>query len=144
MCNADESYAKNPKYARSRACACCGIAHEFLAFLLLGGLQVICCLTVMQNCYSSGRVRDISKFDVSHYAAICDNDRYKDAPICKVMDSYEGTIEGAKQFCDAESGVLAISVVSILLIIDTTSCIHDHVSSSRFVSIDCRMQSSCQ
>ena len=31
------------------------------------------------------------------------------------MDNYEGTIEGAKQFCDAESGVLAISVVSIIV-----------------------------
>ena len=115
MCNADESYAKNPKYARSRACACCGIAHEFLAFLLLGGLQVICYLTVMQNCWPSGRVRDISKFDVSSYAALCDNKLYKDSPICKKLDNYEGMIEGAKQFCDAESGVLAISVVSIIV-----------------------------
>lgn len=114
MCNADESYARNPKYARSRSCACCGIAHELLAFLLFGALQLIVSWTVMWNCTGfSGKVNQIATTDVSNIDTFCKNSAYKDAGICKVQDEYKLMVENAGKFCNAQSSVIGVSVVSI-------------------------------
>ena len=119
MCTADESYDKNPKYARSRMCACCGVAHEILAALLLGFLQFICWYTVGQNCYSGGGwVSDKARLDKDMLKQLekrnCDPPATGYEKMCEAYTFYPDMIDGAKAFCDAQSSVLAISAVSII------------------------------
>lgn len=119
MCTADKSYDKNPKYAKSRMCACCGVAHEILAALLLGFLQFVCWLTVQQNCYSSYSLGGYAQLDKEMVKkaqkAYCDPPVTGHEKTCEAYSKYPDLIDAAKAFCDAETSVLAISAVSIIV-----------------------------
>jgi len=99
-------------------CACCGVAHEIMAALVLGFLQFICWLTVHQNCWSGGWVSDKAKVDLTYLEqtkkSVCEAGAGYEK-MCKAYDVYPDVIKGAKAFCDAESGVLAIFAVSVIV-----------------------------
>ena len=100
-------------------CACCGVAHEILAALLLGFLQFICWVTVGQNCYSGGGwVSDKARLDKDMLKQLekrnCDPPATGYEKMCEAYTFYPDMIDGAKAFCDAQSSVLAISAVSII------------------------------
>lgn len=122
MCKADESYAKNPKYARSRTCACIGVAHEILAALLLGTMQFFVWWATRDLCVTNGRVKryaDITDDQIEtsekHYCEGPYKNHEHAKKICNVIPNYKDLAKDSRAFCNAETSVIAIGAVSIVV-----------------------------
>lgn len=119
MCSKREE--DTPAAAKSRSCACCNIAMETISTLVFAFLQFVVWATMFLMCHGgySGGYYYMSTMKEGTYAETCAS--MSSSPPSSGMCSEEwitngdGMIKHAKNFCNAQSGIMAISIIAIVL-----------------------------